>query len=715
MTANAHAPRRRAAAPLLGTAAAVVSVSLLGGLALGGAGCSRENPYAASTWIAKLSDKSAQARAIVELDRLGDPKAIPELAKTWESSGRDPKILDVIIALAKPFTPEEVAEAVKTNRNDPRKFMLRDFPKGRPASWDKALPVFTKVLQDVDDLDERWRESASKAAAAIGESGDTSGIDILVETVNRKMNAKAERVRFDAIVALGKFKDPKAVEALSNVLRADEETQDPALFVAAINALGDMRSAEAVPALLEIMYRLPPAFAQVRRALAASGSTVGPELRKILRGEHAGINTLFTEKKALGVYCGDKGKPQRPADQCEPISAKDYYPAMILGDLYDAAAVPDLIAALKKPELPVYYSDDTPAGLTQHQAIYGSLQKIGSAEAAPAIKAVWSDPKAPAAARALALNTFPLVARDTADIPALVAIAGSQEAQEIRVAATLAVAALASSDANVSTLQAEADKYAKMSAEQRAKADEKKPAYDTAKTAQDEAKKAHSKASDEAKQLAAKALKDKTVTTEDLAKATEAATAAKKVLETANEAFKKASGEYKPFDDQAKAFRASQRFFQTQIARVEIAMRCNGDGACLIKAVPEAFDKETLDKKANEIAGHLGTYIKDLADWTAEEKRGLVNAQVDRAMVELGKMGNKAADLTPALLTAAKSEDSATRGSVLLALPKVAKVPCAECETALDAIIAAAEGKSTLRGVTQDTEMVRNYFSWAGK
>ena len=112
---------------------------------------------------------------------------------------------------------------------------------------------------------------------------------------------------------------------------------------------------------------------------------MGPELRKILRGEHAAINTLFTEKKHLGIYCGDKGKPQRPADQCEPISAKDYYPAMILGDLYDAASVPDLLAALKKPALPVYISDDTPSGLTQHQAIYSTLQKIGSSEAAPAV------------------------------------------------------------------------------------------------------------------------------------------------------------------------------------------------------------------------------------------------------------------------------------------------------------------------------------------
>lgn len=706
MTANASSSSRRRPA-LAATAAAVF------GAALSLAACT-ENPYKADTWIKQLGDKGAQARAIVELDRLGDPKAIPALAKTWESAGRDPKILDVIISLAKPFTPEEVAEAVKTNRNDPRKFMLRDFPKGRPASWDKALPVLIKVLSDVDDLDDRWRESASKAAAAIGESKDASGIDILVETVNRKMNAKAERVRLDAIIALGKFKDPKAVEALSNVIRADVKEQDMVLFAAAINALGDMRSADAVPALIEVMYRLPPMFAQVRRALAASGASVGQELRKILRGEHTAVETLFKEKK-LGVYCGDEGKPQRPAAECEPVSAKDYYPAMLLGDMNDPAAVPDLLAALKRPALPVYYSDDTPAQLNQHQAIYQTLQKLGSPESAADVKAVWSDAKAPSAERVLALTTYALVARDTADIPAMVAIAGGQDDQDVRVAATLAVANLATSDANVSTLQAEADKYAKMAAEQRVQADAKKPAYDKAKAAQDEAKKAQSKAADESKQLAAKALKDKSVTTDDLAKATAAATAANKVLETANEAFKKASGEFKPYDDLAKSYRATQRFFQTQIARVEIAMRCKGEGACFVKAIPENFDKASLDKKADEIAGHLGTYIKDLGEWTAEEKRGLVSAQVDRAMVEIGKLGSKAADLTPALLNAAKSEDGATRGAVLLALPKVAKVPCAECETALDAIIAAAEGKSTLQAMTADTQMVRNYFSWAGK
>ena len=50
----------------------------------------------------------------------------------------------------------------------------------------------------------------------------------------------------------------------------------------------------------------------------------------------------------------------------------------------------------------------------------------------------------------------------------------------------------------------------------------------------------------------------------------------------------------------------------------------------------------------------------------------------------------------------------------LLALPKVAKVPCGNCEAKLDAAIRAGEGKSTLGDLNLETTMLRNYFAWAG-
>ena len=56
----------------------------------------------------------------------------------------------------------------------------------------------------------------------------------------------------------------------------------------------------------------------------------------------------------------------------------------------------------------------------------------------------------------------------------------------------------------------------------------------------------------------------------------------------------------------------------------------------------------------------------------------------------------------------------ADRQSILLALPKIARVPCANCETKLQVAIKAGEGKTTLGDLNLETTMMKNYFSWAG-
>ena len=136
------------------------------------------------------------------------------------------------------------------------------------------------------------------------------------------------------------------------------------------------------------MYRTPELFTQIRRALVATGPTAKDELRKILRGEHAEVNQLFKDKR-LDKYCGDKG--DAPPDQCQPVSAKDFYPAVVLGDFYDPAATPDLLAALKRPAAcRVYFMDDQPSPNTQYNAIFDALRKIGAADAAATVRAMWN-------------------------------------------------------------------------------------------------------------------------------------------------------------------------------------------------------------------------------------------------------------------------------------------------------------------------------------
>jgi hypothetical protein len=145
--------------------------------------------------------------------------------------------------------------------------------------------------------------------------------------------------------------------------------------------------------------------------------------------------------------------------------------------------------------------------------------------------------------------------------------------------------------------------------------------------------------------------------------------------------------------------------FQTHIARIEIGLRCKDDLNCYASSL-----KLTPDTAAK----NLEPYIKDIKDWTKEEKLGLLEGNIERAMLELGKKGQKASAHTDLLLDNAKSDNRLIRQSILLALPKIAAVPCQNCETKLDAAIKAGEGKTTIGQLNFETTMLRNYFSWAG-
>ena len=147
------------------------------------------------------------------------------------------------------------------------------------------------------------------------------------------------------------------------------------------------------------------------------------------------------------------------------------------------------------------------------------------------------------------------------------------------------------------------------------------------------------------------------------------------------------------------------RMFQTHIGRIEIAIRCKQDIACYAAS---------LSLKPEDAVKNNTPYIKDIKEWTKEEQTGLVEANVERAMLEVGKRSGKDAKLTDPLLDNAKSDDRLIRQSVLLALPKIAAVPCANCEAKLQAAIKAGEGKTTLADLNLETTMMKNYFGWAG-
>src|SRR5262245_7109342 len=125
------------------------------------AGCPKD-PFDADTWIDKLDDPSEAERAVTELQRLKDPKAIGPLSSVWRKKNKSQRVLRVII---------EIAEKPS---------------KGEPA-WDKAMPVLLEAIDDFDEADDRSVDNAVIAADAIGKSGDVTAVEGLIKVVNKNM------------------------------------------------------------------------------------------------------------------------------------------------------------------------------------------------------------------------------------------------------------------------------------------------------------------------------------------------------------------------------------------------------------------------------------------------------------------------------------------------------------------------------------------------
>jgi hypothetical protein len=702
----------------------IVGSALLAGLS----GCP-DDPYKAETWTKKLGDQREAERAVTELEQLGDPSAIEKLGTAWIEQGKPVRLLQVIISLARPLTPAEAKE----------KFFREFEASGRPASWDKALPFLKRALSEVDEANQRSVESATKAADALGESRLPDGLDALIEIAHKPVTKRLFSAQIAALRAIGKYGEEraKAAAALTKLIDSDpppnprtvdkeqartaEEKLELFLKItgAAINALGELHVASSAKTLVLSMFRTPELFGQLRRALVASGPSAFDEVRKVLAGTHPEVNQLFKDKR-LAKYCGDRN--DAPPDQCQPVSAMDYYPAVVLGDFYDAKAVPELLAALKRPPLPVFYIDDQPSPYTQYNAIFDALRKIGAPEGAGTVRALWMGrapepargrgrrPAEPAAnagddlrTRILAIGAYPFLTRDGTGVDELGRIAADNNADDLlRREAATAFARLSSDPKDIAILEGLAQKYFDASAKKRAEASGKpKQVADAADKVFEKAK----KALEDAKSAVVKATHDSSKTAEDIKAATDAAKKADEAFKAARKTHKDAVAPYKAADTTATAYKGFARMFQTHIARIEVAIRCKQDLNCYaasLKLTPEAAAKNN--------AG----YIKDIKSWTKDEQLGLVEAGIERAMLEVGKRGSKAASLTETLLDNAKSDNRLIRQSILLALPKIAAVPCASCEAKLQAAIRAGEGKSTLGELNVETTMVKNYFAWAG-
>src|SRR5690606_31245810 len=213
------------------------------------------------TWTKQLDDPREAERAVTQLEQLGNPSAIPALGNAWAKQGKPVRLLQVIIGLARPLTPEEAKATFMT-----------DYEKnGRPASWNLAEPFLIKALVEVDEANPRSVDSAQKAADALGDAKLEAGLDALIELAAKPVSKKLIAAQVAAIRAIGKYSDQKAKASAALIKIIDREAPDHprtaadreqgralqekfGLFLgvtgASINALAELRVASAAKTLV---------------------------------------------------------------------------------------------------------------------------------------------------------------------------------------------------------------------------------------------------------------------------------------------------------------------------------------------------------------------------------------------------------------------------------------------------------------------------------
>src|SRR5262249_24164287 len=162
----------------------------------------------------------------------------------------------------------------------------------------------------------------------------------------------------------------------------------------------------------------------------------------------------------------------------------------------------------------------------------------------------------------------------------------------------------------------------------------------------------------------------------------------------------------KPQKDEEKAKvedeKAIAAFYRDALAepqpRIGVAIECKDDPGCYAKAVP------VRDPKA----------AKPAQKPTDKQNADMV-FRAERALLELAKMGDRGRGTLDTLLQGVDSKERFVRQAILLALPRIAPLPCTKCADRLNQVIEDQSSETTLDFLTSETRIVYNYFLWAGK
>lgn len=332
--------------------------------------------------------------------------------------------------------------------------------------------TYRRAIKAADPADPRSIEAAIKAIDLAVLGNKTAILPDLVALLARPVDKRLIAAQVAAAAAIPKLRaDVKAsVEALVPVLDrpfpkvgANDEQLGLhlALAGAAVNALAKLEDPRAIVPTLRLIYRAPQLSQQARRAIVAYGPASIVEVKKLLRGQQVEINQLFKAEK-LDQYCEGSG--------CQPVSLREFYAAILAGDLYDPSLAEDLLALIKTPSQPAYVYEGNP-GPTQHEAAFEGLRKLANPATAPALLAMIKDRKTPLEDRRLAVYSYGFIAVDQKGTSELGRIAADNTADDdLRQAAADSLARLGVTLADLKVNEGLAKRYLDAAAKKTAEA-----------------------------------------------------------------------------------------------------------------------------------------------------------------------------------------------------------------------------------------------------
>jgi hypothetical protein len=151
----------------------------------------------------------------------------------------------------------------------------------------------------------------------------------------------------------------------------------------------------------------------------------------------------------------------------------------------------------------------------------------------------------------------------------------------------------------------------------------------------------------------------------------------------------------------ANDFRGFAREYEQHRTRARAGVVCKNDIKCY---------QELLTLDAKGVVEKLKIPNHRTGDMKKQDMQTYRIAALERALLEIAKMGKKGEPAFKDLLKHAESTDRIIRQGVLLALVQVAPSPCNECVERLQSIIDAQSQQTTLDNLTSDTRIVMNYF-----